>query len=75
MEEPARPYRQGEQPPARDHADRRRWVVSKDANPRLRMAFEPDAAQRFVADNPGWSAIADDDPRWLPYQPGLASNS
>jgi hypothetical protein len=46
-------------------------VVSKDSNPRMRMAFEPDAAQRFVADNPGWSAIADDDPRWLSYQPGL----
>ena len=69
---PARPYRQGEPPPARDTSDKRRWVVSNDANPRIRMAYEPAAAQAFVENNPGWSAIAEDDPRWLPYRPGLA---
>ena len=46
-------------------------VVSKDADPRIRMAFEPAAAQAFAEHNPGWSAIAEDDPRWLPYRPGL----
>ena len=66
-----KPYRQGESPPARSTVDRRRWVVSKDADPRLRMAFEPDAALAFACSNPGWSAIAEDDPLWLPYQPGL----
>ena len=75
VDEPARPYRQGEPPPTRNHDDRRRWVVSKDANPRMRMAFEPEGAQAFAAHNPGWSAIADDDPRWLPYLPGLPGNS
>ena len=69
--QPARPYRQGEAPPARDTSDTRRWVVSKDADPAIRMAYEPAAAQAFVAHNPGWSAIAEDDPRWLPYRPGL----
>ena len=64
-------YRQSESPPSRTTVDRRRWVVSNDDNPRLRMAFEPEAAQAFVRNNPGWSAIAEDDPRWLPYQPGL----
>ncbi|SDO57245.1 hypothetical protein SAMN04515671_1374 [Nakamurella panacisegetis] len=35
------------------------------------MAYEPNAAQAFVANKPGWSAIAEADPRWLPYRPGL----
>ena len=75
VDEQVRPYRQGGQPPTQNDDDQRRWVVSKDANPRMRMALGPDAAQRFVANNPGWTAIADDNPRWLPYQPGLPSNS
>ena len=66
-----RPCRQGELPPVRDTSDTRRWVVSKDAEPRIRLVYEPDAAQAFVATHPGWSAFAEDDPRWLPYRPGL----
>lgn len=63
-----RPYRHSGPPPPRKP---QRWVASLDVNPRKRLAFEEEAARAFVAQNPGWSVIADDDPRWLDYEPGL----
>ena len=68
---PDRPYRHSSPQPERTPGDGRRWVASKDADPRIRMCFEADSVQAFVDHNPGWSAIADDDPRWLPFLPGL----
>jgi hypothetical protein len=49
----------------------RRRAVSKYENPPLRMAFESDAARALALNNPGWSAVAEDDPRWRPYLPCL----
>ena len=66
-----RPYRQNSPLPERVPGDDRRWVASKDADPRIRLSFGADSVQNFVEHNPGWSAIADDDPRWLPFRPGL----
>ena len=66
-----RPYRISSPLSERAPGDGRRWVASKDADPRIRMCFEADAVQAFVDHYPGWSAIADDDPRWLPFRRGL----
>jgi len=65
------PYRQSGPPPPRKISDGRPWVASLDANPRKRLACEEGAARAFVAQNPGWSVIADNDPRWLHYEAGL----
>ena len=70
-DESIRPYRHSGPLPSRKPSDGRRWVASLDANPRKRLAFEEEAARAFVVQNPGWSVIADDDARWLEYEPGL----
>jgi hypothetical protein len=57
--------------PERVPSDGGRWVASKDAEPQIRLSFGADSVQDFVEHNPGWSAIADDDPRGLPFRPGL----